>query len=51
MEGVINGRYYCNQNRTTELSNRMADRNKPNQHMQMFLVIDPFKQDRFICLC
>ena len=36
MEGVVNGRYYCNQNRTTELSNRMADRNKPNQHMQMF---------------
>lgn len=36
MEGVVHGRYYCNQNRTTELSNRMADRNKPNQHMQMF---------------
>ena len=27
MSNVINGAYYCNQNRTTELSNRMYKEN------------------------
>lgn len=36
MEGVIDGLYYCNQNRTQELSDRMFQRNVPEQYMQMY---------------
>jgi len=36
MEGVIDGLYYCNQNRTQELSDRIFKRNVPRQHMQMY---------------
>lgn len=36
MQGVIDGRYHCNQNRTKVLSDRMFQRNVPSQHMQMF---------------
>ena len=37
---VINGRYYCNQNRTTELSNRMVDEISQINICRCFLVID-----------
>ena len=36
MHGVVDGRYYCHQNRTAELSNRMFQRTMPRQHMQMY---------------
>lgn len=35
MNGVVNGVFYCNQNRTTQLSNRMFERNVPNVPLQM----------------
>jgi hypothetical protein len=35
MENVINGAYFCHQNRTTELSNKMYKRNVPNTPLQM----------------
>jgi len=34
MESVVKGAYYCQQNRTTELSNRMYRRNIPNVSLQ-----------------
>jgi hypothetical protein len=35
MEGVIQGAYYCNQDRTSTLSKRMFDRNLPSVPLQM----------------
>jgi len=35
MENVIKGVYFCQQNRTTELSNKMYKRNVPNVPLQM----------------
>jgi len=35
MNNVVDGVYYCNQNRTTELSNRMYERNVPGMALQM----------------
>jgi len=36
MQGAIDGKYYCHQNRTKVLSDRMLRRNVPSQHMQMY---------------
>ena len=35
MEGVVNGAYFCNQDRTSTLSKRMFDRNMPSVPLQM----------------
>jgi len=35
MEGVVNGVYYCHMDRTTELSERMFERNLPNAPLQV----------------
>jgi hypothetical protein len=35
MENVVKGAYYCQQNRTTQLSNRMYKRNVPGVPLQM----------------
>ena len=35
MENVVNGAYYCQQGRTTQLSNRMYKRNVPGIPLQM----------------
>lgn len=45
----MNGAYYCNQNRTTELSSRMYKRNVPSGPMQMNY--DPRAvSTKFICM-
>ena len=49
MNNVINGAYYCNQNRTTELSNRMYKRNVPSVPMQMNYDSRPVST-KFICM-
>ena len=36
MHGVVDGKDYCQQNRTKELSDRIFQRNVPRQHMQMY---------------
>ena len=41
MEGVVDGVYYCNMNRTLELSNRMAARNVPSAPLQPQYSIRP----------
>jgi len=35
MDGVVNGVYYCQMDRTQDLSNRMYDRNIPSAALQM----------------
>uniref|UniRef100_A0A6C0C5U8 Uncharacterized protein n=1 Tax=viral metagenome TaxID=1070528 RepID=A0A6C0C5U8_9ZZZZ len=35
MENVVKGAYFCQQNRTTELSNRIYERNVPTTPLQM----------------
>ena len=39
MFGVVDGVYYCNQQRIQELNNRISDRNIPSKSLQM--VFDP----------
>jgi hypothetical protein len=43
MFGVIKGVLYCNQERVNELNNRIYDRNKPSDNLQM--VFDPRSVD------
>ncbi len=35
MNGVVNGVYFCQNNRTTALSNRMYERNVPSEQLSM----------------